>query len=120
METIMDPFTEPETTMDIVVPCPELHISGRQCEHGRGHKNRGLPHVYTATNGDDIWPVWWDESGDLDLPEFIVCPVDECNHAENVHVIVPDTAILNMTGHFMDVHTDHDTLMLLDGIRWGE
>ncbi len=120
MEKITDPFMEPKITMDIFVPCPEFHISGRQCEQERGHKNRGLPHVYTAVNEDEIYPVWWDDSGDINIPAFIICPVKECPEVQLVHVIVPDTAMLNMIGHFLDDHKDHDPLTLLDGIWWDE
>lgn len=109
--------------MGLFVPCPEKHDStGRQCEQARGHRNRGLPHVYTASDefGVDMWPVWWDESGDLKIPLFIRCPLKECPEAELVHPISPDNSIINLMFHFQCSHGDLDMVELLDAIVWDE
>lgn len=122
MEKITDPFTGPKLAMDTFVPCPEVHPgSGRQCESQRGHIQRGMPHVYTMFTPDlGMAPVWWDERGDIVLPEFVICPVKKCLHVEMVHVMVPDMAVLNMMGHFLDEHREHDSLTLLDEMWWNE
>lgn len=110
-----------EAIMDLFVPCPEFHeITGRQCEQERGHRNRGLPHVYTTTRDDDIWPVWWDENGDLHIPGFVICPVKKCPEVNLVHPISPDTALMDMMYHFQNEHPEMDQVELLDAIIWDE
>lgn len=113
-----------EAIMDIFSPCPEHHqITGRQCEQERGHRNRGLPCVYTEgdENGNgNIWPVWWDENGNVDIPPFVICPVKRCPEVVMVHPISPDNALINLMFHFQNEHPEHDQLTLLDEIGWDE
>lgn len=120
MEKITDPSAHgsEQVTMDLFSPCPAKHISGRQCEHKLGHRNTGLPHVYTAQSNGGIWPVWWDEHGDVNLPAFVICPVKRCPKVETVHPVTPDSALLTMLVHFQRSHSDMDPMTLLDAIRW--
>jgi hemerythrin-like domain-containing protein len=52
------------------------------------------------------------------IPEFIICPNENCKMVITVHLLCPDMALLDMLMHFMTKHADQCHFELLDKVTF--